>query len=66
MHARREAKACASAVIIGHCLKNALIPVITIVGLETGYLFGGAVIVEQVFALPGVGRLLLDAIGQRD
>lgn len=55
-----------SAVIIGHCLKNALIPVITIVGLETGYLFGGAVIVEEVFALPGVGRLLLNAISQRD
>ncbi len=54
------------AVIIGHCLKNALIPVITIVGLETGYLFGGAVIVEEVFALPGVGRLLLNGISQRD
>lgn len=54
------------AVIVGHCLKNALIPVITIVGLETGYLFGGAVIVEEVFALPGVGRLLLNAISQRD
>ncbi len=53
-------------VIIRHCLKNALIPIITIVGLETGYLFGGAVIVEDVFALPGVGRLLLNAISQRD
>ncbi len=54
------------AVIISHCLKNALIPVITIVGLETGYLFGGAIIVEEVFALPGIGRLLLNAISQRD
>jgi peptide/nickel transport system permease protein len=54
------------AVIVGHCLKNALIPVITIIGLETGYLFGGAIIVEEVFALPGIGRLLLNAIGQRD
>jgi peptide/nickel transport system permease protein len=53
-------------VIFRHCLKNAWIPVITIVGLETGYLFGGAVIVESVFALPGLGRLLLDAIAQRD
>lgn len=53
-------------VIIRHCLKNALIPVITLIGLESGYLFGGAVIVEEVFALPGVGRLLLNAIGQRD
>ena len=47
-------------------MKNALIPVITIVGLETGYLFGGAIIVEEVFALPGIGRLLLNAISQRD
>jgi peptide/nickel transport system permease protein len=54
------------AVIVGHCLKNALIPVITIIGLETGYLFGGAIIVEEVFALPGIGRLLLTAISQRD
>ena len=53
-------------VIVGHCLKNALIPVITIIGLETGYLFGGAIIVEQVFALPGIGQLLLTAISQRD
>jgi peptide/nickel transport system permease protein len=53
-------------VIVGHCLKNALIPVITIVGLETGYLFGGAIIVEEVFALPGIGRLLLNGISQRD
>lgn len=53
-------------VILGHCLKNALIPVITIVGLETGYLFGGAIIVEEVFALPGIGRLLLNGISQRD
>jgi peptide/nickel transport system permease protein len=55
-----------NAVILGHCLKNALIPVITIVGLETGYLFGGAIIVEEVFALPGIGRLLLNGISQRD
>ena len=55
-----------SSVIVGHCLKNALIPVITIVGLETGYLFGGAIIVEQVFALPGIGLFLLNGISQRD
>lgn len=53
-------------VILRHCLKNALIPVITIVGVETGYLFGGAIVVEEVFALPGVGRLLLNGISQRD
>ncbi len=49
-----------------HCLRNALIPIITVVGFETGYLFGGAVIIEEVFAMPGVGRLLLNAISQRD
>jgi len=54
------------AVILIHCLPNALIPIITVVGFETGYLFGGAVIIEQVFAMPGVGRLLLNAISQRD
>jgi peptide/nickel transport system permease protein len=55
-----------SEVIFQHCLKNALIPIITLVGLETGYLFGGAIIVEEVYAMPGVGRLLLGAINQRD
>jgi peptide/nickel transport system permease protein len=54
------------AVIVGHCLKNALIPIITIIGLETGYLFGGAIIIEEVFALPGIGRYLLNGIAQRD
>ena len=53
-------------VIVRHCLANALIPVITIVGVEMGYLLGGAIIVEEVFALPGVGRLLLNGINQRD
>jgi peptide/nickel transport system permease protein len=53
-------------VILIHCLKNALIPIITLIGFETGYLFGGAIIVEEVYAMPGVGRLLLNAIGQRD
>lgn len=54
------------AVIVGHCLKNALIPVITLVGVEMGYLLGGAIVVEEVYALPGVGRLLLNGISQRD
>jgi peptide/nickel transport system permease protein len=53
-------------VILIHCFRNTLIPIITLVGFETGYLFGGAVIVEQVYAMPGMGRLLLDAISQRD
>ena len=53
-------------VIFIHCLRNSLIPIITIIGFQIGYLFGGAVIVEEVFAMPGLGRLLLGAIGQRD
>lgn len=53
-------------VLTRHCLRNALIPVITVVGFETGYLFGGAIIIEEVFAMPGIGRLLLNAISQRD
>ena len=54
------------AVISRHALKNALIPVVTIVGIQMGYLLGGAVIVEQVFSLPGMGWLLLNAVYQRD
>ncbi len=54
------------AVIVRHALRNALIPVVTLVGVELGYLLGGAVIIEQVFALPGIGRLALNAISQRD
>ena len=44
----------------------ALIPVITLVGIEMGYLLGGAIVVEEVYALPGIGRLLLNGISQRD
>jgi len=54
------------AVVLGHLLKNALIPVITIIGIQVGYLLGGTVIVEQIFAIPGIGRLALDAVNQRD
>jgi len=53
-------------VIRRHALRNALIPVVTIVGVELGYLLGGTVIVEEIFALPGVGRLVFNAISQRD
>jgi peptide/nickel transport system permease protein len=53
-------------VIWRHALPNALIPVITLSGVEFGYLLGGAVLVEQIFALPGLGRTVLDAILQRD
>jgi len=53
-------------VIRGHVLKNALIPVVTVLGLQLGTLIGGAVITEYVFALPGVGRLVVDAVFARD
>jgi peptide/nickel transport system permease protein len=53
-------------VIRRHALRNALIPVVTIVGVEMGYLLGGTVITEEIFALPGIGRLALNAISQRD
>lgn len=53
-------------VVYKHTLRNALIPVITIVGLQFGYLLNGAVIVEIVFQRPGLGRLLIDAIFARD
>ncbi|MCZ7547198.1 MAG: ABC transporter permease [Anaerolineae bacterium] len=53
-------------IIRRHALRNALIPVVTLIGVEIGYLLGGAVIVEQIFALPGIGRLAYNAILQRD
>lgn len=53
-------------VIMRHGVRNALVPVITVVGIQTGYLLGGTVIVEQIFAIPGIGRLALDALSQRD
>ncbi|MBP1779848.1 MAG: ABC-type dipeptide/oligopeptide/nickel transport system, permease component [candidate division NC10 bacterium] len=54
------------AVVLRHAVKNALIPVITVIGLEFGYLLAGAVVTETVFAYPGVGWLLVEAIGFRD
>lgn len=53
-------------VVLRHALKNAAIPVVTVVGLSAGYLLGGAVIVEQVFAYPGLGRLVYQSISNRD
>ncbi len=53
-------------VVNRHALRNALIPVITVIGYQAGYLLGGTVVIEEVFALPGMGRLALNAIGQRD
>ena len=54
------------AVVLGHALKNALIPVVTVLGLQTGLLFGGAVITESIFSIPGLGRWAVDSITNRD
>jgi peptide/nickel transport system permease protein len=56
----------AARVVERHALKNGLIVVVTILGIQVGYLLGGAVVVEEVFSLPGIGRMLLNAIDQRD
>jgi len=53
-------------VIYGHAFRNALIPVVTIMGLQLGQLLAGAIIIENVYYLPGLGRLVFQAIGQRD
>jgi len=62
----RSKGASARSVVWRHALPNALIPVVTLSGIEFGYLLGGAVIVEQIYALPGLGRMVLEAILQRD
>jgi peptide/nickel transport system permease protein len=54
------------AVVVRHALKNAMIPVITVIGVQAGYLLGGAVVIEQIFSLPGLGWLLLNGVYQRD
>jgi peptide/nickel transport system permease protein len=54
------------AVLIRHAVRNALIPFTTVLGVQMGYLLGGTVITEQVFALPGIGRLVLSAVLNRD
>jgi ABC-type dipeptide/oligopeptide/nickel transport system permease component len=53
-------------VVYRHALRNALLPIVTVIGLQFGTLLGGAVLTETVFAWPGIGRLLVDAIGYRD
>jgi peptide/nickel transport system permease protein len=54
------------AVVLKHALKNSMIPIASLVGIQMGFLLGGSVLIEQIFALPGLGRLVLDAIRQRD
>lgn len=56
----------ARTILLKHALKNAMLPVITFVGLQLGFLLGGAVIVETIFAWPGIGKLLVDSIYARD
>ena len=53
-------------VLIRHSLRNALLPIVTVVGLRFGYMLGGSVITESVFAWPGMGRLLVTSVSQRD
>jgi peptide/nickel transport system permease protein len=53
-------------VVYRHALRNAVIPIVTLIGLQAGDLLAGAIIVENVFHLPGIGRLVFEAIGQRD
>lgn len=53
-------------VVIKHTLRNAMIPVVTMMGLQFGFLLGGSILVEKVFNWPGLGRLLVDAVEMRD
>lgn len=53
-------------IIWKHALRNAMVPVITVVGIQVGYLLGGSVIIEQIFGLPGIGQLAIQAISNRD
>jgi peptide/nickel transport system permease protein len=53
-------------IVLRHALRNALIPVVTLIGLQAPLLIGGAVIIEQIFTIPGMGMMLVDAVSQRD
>jgi ABC-type dipeptide/oligopeptide/nickel transport system permease component len=53
-------------ILFRHALRNAAVPLVTLLGMDVGYLVGGAVVTESVFGWPGVGRLLIDAVAQRD
>lgn len=53
-------------VILGHALRNAMIPVVTVIGLQIGTLLGGAVVNETVFSLPGLGTLMINSINKKD
>ena len=55
-----------SVVVVKHAFRNALIPIVTMMGLQFGFLLGGSIVVEVVFNWPGMGRLLVDAVDMRD
>jgi peptide/nickel transport system permease protein len=55
-----------SFIVIHHVLRNAAVPVVTVVAVYVGYLLGGAVIIENLFSLPGIGQLLINAVTTRD
>ncbi len=67
MSAPPRPRACAVRRVIGlHALRNALIPVVTVIGLQIGGLLAGAVLTETIFSWPGVGKWLVESIGRRD
>jgi peptide/nickel transport system permease protein len=53
-------------IILRHTIKNALIPVITVMGLQIGFIFGGSVLIETIFNIPGIGRLMTQAVMEQD
>lgn len=53
-------------VVFKHAVKNALVPVVTMIGLQFSVLIGGTIVMEQIFSLPGLGQLIIEAIGKRD
>ena len=53
-------------IVTRHVLRNALIPVVTIIGMQLPVIIGGSVIIEEIFSLPGIGRLLVEALSQRN
>jgi peptide/nickel transport system permease protein len=55
-----------TAILVRHVLPNAAIPIVTVIGLQVGYMLGGAIVVETIFALPGLGRMTLDAVLERN
>ena len=65
-HRARQGAAASASVVLKHCLRNALTPVITLGALEFGTLLSGAVLTEQVFTIPGFGKLIVDAVFNRD